>query len=90
MDNIEQDAEQAMGGEGNNIGGNMEQDAMKDMSGGGGGGGGVDNTINSGAYLLFQSLLYPTLVTGRDRCCLLTSVFSGRQLRQQRGHSWRS
>lgn len=69
MDNIEQVAEQAMGGGGNNIGGNMEQDAMKDMSGGGGGGeGGVDNTINSGAYLLFQSLLYPTLVTGRDRC----------------------
>ena len=67
MDNIEQDTEQAMGGGGNNIGGNMEQDAMKDMSGGGGGGG-MDKTINSGAYLLFQSLLHPTLVTGRDRC----------------------
>ena len=73
MNNLEQDAEQAIGG-----GGNMEQDAMKDMSSGGGGGGGnqqggssgggLDNTINSGAYLSFQSLLLPILVTGRDRC----------------------
>ncbi|KAL2036501.1 hypothetical protein N7G274_010767 [Stereocaulon virgatum] len=47
MNSFEQGAEQAMGG-------NMEQDALKDMSGGGGnqqgggsGGGGVDGAINS-------------------------------------------
>ena len=63
MNNLEEGAEQAMGG-------NMEQNAMKDMSGGGGnqqgssgGGGGMDGAINSGAYLPFLSLLLHTLST---------------------------
>ena len=54
MNNLEQDAEQALGGGG---GGNdnMGQDAMKDLSGGGGGGNqggnsGMDKEVNSGEF----------------------------------------
>ena len=88
MNNLEKDAEQAMGGGGDNLGGgggNMEQEAMKDMSGGGGGGGGgnqqggssgggLDNAINSGAYLSFP-ITVASYTSNQERS-LLTVGFS--------------
>jgi hypothetical protein len=80
MNNLEEGAEQAMGG-------NMEQNATKDMSGGGGnqqggsgGGGGMDGAINSGAYLPFSSSSPPTLSTRKTvaNCgsCLAVDKFA--------------
>ena len=61
MNNLEQDAESALGGGGGGGNNNMGQDAMKDLSGGGGGGNqqqggssGIDKEVNSGEFLFVR------------------------------------
>ena len=57
MNNLEQDAEQAMGG--GNSGGNMGGGNMGggNMGGGSSGGSGIDKEVNSGKFLLFSLFL---------------------------------